>query len=77
MPDYILIDINMPVITGDKALNEVRKNSNFDRAVVTMISTAMSTNVSESLKKAGANFTFQKPDKFEAFQNILKKILIH
>jgi CheY-like chemotaxis protein len=77
MPDYIFIDINMPGITGDKVLNEVRKNSDFDRVIVAMISTTMSKNVSESLKKLGANFTFQKPDKFEVFHSILRKILIN
>jgi DNA-binding NtrC family response regulator len=73
-PEYIFIDMNMPLVGGDKCLKEFRENPRFDGAVITMISTSMPENVATSLKKAGADFTFQKPSRFEALNNILKSV---
>lgn len=73
-PEYIFIDMNMPLVGGDKCLKEFRENPRFDGAVITMISTSMPENVSHSLKEAGADFTFQKPSRFEALNTILKSV---
>lgn len=75
MPDYIFIDINMPRISGDKCLTELRKNATFDNAVIVMLSTSMPDEASEALKKLGANFAFEKPNKFDELHMIVKKVL--
>lgn len=74
IPDYIFIDINMPGMTGNECLKELRKHPTFDKVVITLISTSMPENVANSLKKSGADFTFQKPTKFEDFYMILSKV---
>lgn len=74
LPNYIFIDINMPGLTGDKCLKELRKHPHLNDVVITMLSTSMPQQVAESLKKDGANFTFQKPPKFEEYHDILTKI---
>ena len=74
IPNYIFIDINMPKISGDECLRLLRKNPNFDKVTITMFSTSMPNNVSQVLKTSGADFTFEKPHRLEAYHTILKRI---
>lgn len=76
-PEYIFIDMNMPLLGGDKCLREFRENPRFDKAVITIISTSMPAHVAASLKNAGADFTFQKPSRYEALNTILKSVFTH
>lgn len=73
-PHFIFIDMNMPLIGGEKCLKALRENPLFDTAIITMISTSMPPNVAMSLKQAGADFTFQKPSRFDALNTILKNV---
>lgn len=75
-PDFIFIDINMPVISGDKCLKVLREDPDFDDISITLYSTAMPPVVSEVLKSAGATHTFQKPVKLKSYVEILEKILL-
>lgn len=75
VPNYIFIDINMPGLTGDKCLRELRKNSILSSSVITMLSTSMPKEVAASLRKAGADYTFEKPTKFDDYQSILRTII--
>jgi len=75
LPDYIFIDINIPRISGHECLTTLRKIKEFDDVPIIMYSTSMPANVSDSLKKSGANFTFQKPFEFNDYVNILERII--
>ena len=71
---YIFIDINMPVITGDKVLRILRTKWEFDSIPITVLSTSMSLSEAERYKRDGANFTFQMPNIYNQYHNILKTI---
>ena len=73
-PEYIFIDMNMPLVGGDKCLKAFRQNERFDSTVITMISTSMPDNIATMLKNSGADFTFQKPSRFEALNTILRSV---
>ena len=75
VPDYIFIDINMPGMTGDVVLKELRKVSELDHTVITMLSTSMPYTISEALKNDGANFVFQKPNRMEDYRKVISGIL--
>ena len=75
IPNFIFIDINMPVVTGDKLLKEFRRLSILEKSIITMFSTSMPPSVSQALHEIGANHTFQKPSKVADYQVILSKIL--
>ena len=73
-PDFIFIDINMPVMSGDKCLKALRQDRDFDTTPITLYSTAMPPAVSEALKHSGATHTFQKPVKLKGYVEVLEKI---
>lgn len=75
IPNFIFIDINMPMMTGDKVLREMRKNSLLDETIITMFSTSIPRAVSQALKEAGANYTFQKPNGMEDYSKVISSIL--
>jgi len=74
-PNYIFIDMNMPRLDGQQCLKELRKNPTFNQATITILSTFMPPVVAEKLKENGADFTFQKPNKFDEYQYILENII--
>jgi CheY-like chemotaxis protein len=74
VPNYIFVDINMPLMTGDQCLKVLRNLESFREVVIIMLSTSMPSSVSNQLKQLGANFTFQKPLKFEDYHQFLKTI---
>jgi CheY-like chemotaxis protein len=73
-PDYIFIDINMPRMTGDECLKQIRNNSELNHVEIAILSTTMPQNLSKTLSESGANFTFPKPLDFKEYFNILKNI---
>jgi CheY-like chemotaxis protein len=75
LPHYIFIDVNMPRLDGQQCLIALRKNSMFDHSIITVLSTSMPPSVAKHLKENGANFTFQKPNKFDEYHHILTHIL--
>ena len=75
IPHYIFIDLNMPKITGDDCLKQLRTNPKFHQSTITILSTSMPENVAQTLKKLGADFTFQKPSSLTTYYSILKNIL--
>lgn len=74
VPNYIFIDINMPVITGDKVLREFRKVVSLESSVITMFSTSMPQPVSQALMDSGATYTFEKPNNISDLRKMLTKV---
>jgi CheY-like chemotaxis protein len=74
-PDFIFTDINMPGMSGDRCVKELRNQDAFDQTVITVLSTSMPYHVAEQLKSLGANHTFQKPVHVDSYKSILKTIL--
>jgi CheY-like chemotaxis protein len=74
IPDYIITDINMPGMTGDQCVRELRGRKEFGSTIITVLSTAMHKTVSEALKDLGANYTFQKPNSIEAYKELLSEM---
>jgi CheY-like chemotaxis protein len=74
-PHYFFIDLNMPKITGDECLRQLRTNPRFINSTITMLSTSMPDSVARSLKNLGADFTFEKPRSIYTLHSLLKNIL--
>lgn len=61
LPDYIFLDLNMPVMDGKECLIEIRKDSRLSRVPVIIFSTSSADRDKEETKKLGANAFITKP----------------
>jgi CheY-like chemotaxis protein len=75
VPDFIFLDINMPVINGRVILSEIRKDSKFNDIPVIMYSTTMNPREIEELKKMGANQFLNKQNHFQDLCDAVSAIL--
>ncbi len=74
-PKYIFIDINMPRMPGKKCLRELRKLSQFDSTVITILSTSVNQAETAELRGLGANYVFEKPAEFILLREMLDQII--
>lgn len=70
-PDFIFIDVMMPVMNGIEALKAIKKNE--PNAKVIMVTADNSTNTIMELEKLNATAIIFKPFKIEDIINVIKK----
>jgi CheY-like chemotaxis protein len=76
-PHFIFTDINMPGMTGNEVVEELRNKQEYDQTVITVSSTCMFDDISKKLKKLGANYTFTKQHSMSILQQTVETILMH
>lgn len=76
VPDIIFLDLNMPIISGFEALQQIRENGMFkDIPIIAIYSTSASE---EGIKHAfglGANAYIVKPVDFNDLKKLLRKVI--
>ncbi|MBA2501171.1 MAG: response regulator [Chitinophagaceae bacterium] len=75
LPDYIFMDLNMPVMDGKKSIREIRKVKNNKHTPIIIHSTKNLKEDAVNLIETGASFYFQKPNSIDELAAILEKIL--
>ncbi len=61
LPDFIFLDINMPIMGGKACLIELKKDKRLKNIPVIMCSTSMNQTEIEELRKLGSAYYFTKP----------------
>jgi CheY-like chemotaxis protein len=74
-PDVILTDINMPIIDGIEALQEILSNDELKNIPCFVYSTSINPSYKEKCDEMGVKAYLIKPYSFEAFAEIPKTIL--
>jgi CheY-like chemotaxis protein len=74
LPDYIFLDINMPLMNGRKCLEEIKANPNYRHIPVIIYSTTTDKKQIDECLKLGADF-LTKPNSFDDLIRSLKRIL--
>jgi CheY-like chemotaxis protein len=64
LPDYIFLDINMPVMDGKQCLIELKKDEQLKDIPVVMYSTTCDSREINELYRLGASSFIQKPNDF-------------
>ncbi|HWA35706.1 MAG TPA: response regulator [Cyclobacteriaceae bacterium] len=72
-PHLVFIDINMPRMSGDVCLKEIREQPKFDRTKIVMISTSIPDSFRKKLLKHGASLIFTKPVDIEGYKKIISE----
>jgi CheY-like chemotaxis protein len=75
LPDYIFLDLNMPLMNGLKCLGEIKKTTPLKHIPVVVYSTSAEKELNEESKKLGAMDFFVKPPNFSGLLKYLRKIL--
>lgn len=76
LPDYIFLDINMPVMNGRECLAEIKKNSRLKAIPVIMYSTTSDTNEIRGYYTLGAHDFLIKPHNFKKLVEELNSIIV-
>jgi CheY-like chemotaxis protein len=74
LPDFIFLDINMPVMDGKKCLIELKKNNRFKDIPVIMYSTTNNPDEINYLYSIGASSFVSKPHNLHQLHTVLNNI---
>lgn len=75
LPDYIFLDLNMPLMNGLQCLAEIKKSSLLKNIPVVIYSTASRKEYEEESMKLGAMNFFIKPSDYRGLLQYLRNIL--
>jgi CheY-like chemotaxis protein len=75
LPDYIFLDIRMPMLDGKSVLTELRKNRKLRSVPVIMYSGSIMNSEMEEYKTLGATQFLPKPSNFQSLVESLKQIM--
>lgn len=75
LPHYIFLDLNMPVMDGEKCLKELKKDERFKNIPVIIYSTSINNRVVTELRQLFASdFLFKPLDIFRLPEEIINSI---
>jgi DNA-binding NarL/FixJ family response regulator len=74
-PDFIFLDLNMPIKTGFECLKEIRGTEKWKSVKIVILSTSSHREQINEVYKMGADLYLKKPNSYSAFKEILSKCL--
>jgi CheY-like chemotaxis protein len=76
VPQLIVMDFHMELMTGEEALNSIKKNKQLYRIPVIVYSGSSSTFQQDPILRMGANAYVQKPNTYEQMVDVVKSMLL-
>jgi CheY-like chemotaxis protein len=73
-PDLILLDLNLPRLTGREVLDRIRARKELRAVPVVVLTTSRRPEDVQELYAAGANTYIEKPQDFNRFVEVLRTI---
>ncbi|MEO5599456.1 MAG: response regulator [Cyclobacteriaceae bacterium] len=75
IPDVIFLDLNMPVMSGQQFLMEIKRNTELKNIPVIIFSTTSHSGTIQVTKELGAHDFIIKPGRFDEWVSLLKPLL--
>lgn len=75
LPDVIFLDLNMPLMSGEECLADIRNEIKFTKVPVVIYSTFMDRSKVEYLFEKGADRYLQKPPSFDHLKAAFQKCI--
>ncbi|MEH6680301.1 MAG: response regulator [Sediminicola sp.] len=76
LPDFLFLDLNMPIVTGHDILKRLKAHPKWSTIPVAICSTSSSEEDIRKTFQMGANIYIVKPNSFQILQTALKRLLI-
>jgi CheY-like chemotaxis protein len=76
LPDLIILDLNMPLMTGQQFLVELNKYDTSKKIPIIILSTSSDKAIVNETRSLGAEQFFTKPNSFKELNNILQLIFM-
>lgn len=73
LPDFIFMDLNMPIMNGFECLVYLKNQSNYKNIPVVIFTTSKNLNDISKTRQLGARWFMTKPDDFKVLCKKLKK----
>jgi two-component system response regulator len=73
-PDFILLDLNMPRLTGQEVLQQISKDDSLKKIPVVVLSSSETSEDIEFAYSNGANAYITKPVDYQEFIDVVKTI---
>lgn len=74
VPNFIFLDLNMPLMDGKECLSELKKIDHINRTPIIIFSTSSYDKDVEDTKRLGASYFLTKPSSIKALTNFLIEI---
>ncbi len=74
LPDIIVLDLNMPRISGKDCLKALRKDNKYEKVSIVIYSTSSNSKDIEECLYYGANHYVTKPSSMHAISTLVKKL---
>ena len=75
LPNFLFLDLNMPLRNGIECLDEIRANKKYEKMRVIIFSTSAQAEVVTIAYEKGADLYFRKPDSFTKLRSAVRSIL--
>lgn len=75
-PDVIFLDLNMPVMTGQQFLAEIKKRPVISEIPVIIFSTSSHAEMIRKTMALGASDFITKPGRYDALMNLLRPFVV-
>ncbi len=75
LPDFIILDLNLPGMNGKKCLTEIKKSEALSDIPVVIYSTTSEKKIIEEMEAIGASYFITKPNKLSLLSNSLRHLL--
>ncbi|HVE60704.1 MAG TPA: response regulator [Chitinophagaceae bacterium] len=75
LPDFIILDLNLPRMNGKKCLTEIKKTEILNGIPVVIYSTATEKNIIEEMKTLGAAYFISKPNRLSVLRDAIRHLL--
>jgi CheY-like chemotaxis protein len=72
LPVHILLDLNLPGLSGLEVLNELKRDSRLSQIPITILTSSSHPRDVESCYRAGANSYLIKPIDFDHYETMLR-----
>jgi len=75
LPDFIFLDLNMPLKTGFECLQEIKSSEKWKQIKTIILSTSSHPEQIEEVYKLGADLYLEKPNSYRIFKDSISKCL--